>query len=193
MGVSTRIWDLKPCSARACTELGPFPAFPAAALLSWGWAWFWELSLPENSYNCPCVATHDTQGITRAGRQHCQGTSRSCRKGDRHQEEGEEGEVVAGADCPLVPGLCDTSTALPASCLPCKRHGECCECPSSARAPATPPRAGRTFAGIPEDASGGDALQWGTAASASASGRGTAGRGRAGRPGLLGAAPCGRT
>lgn len=82
------------------------------------------LSLPENSCDCPCVATHDTQGATKAGRQHCQGTSRSCREWDHHQEEGEEGEMVTGADCPLVPGPCDTSTAAPASSLPCNSNGE---------------------------------------------------------------------
>lgn len=65
LGVSTRIWDLKPCYVRACTRLRPFPA---AALLSWG------LGLPGNSYNCPCMATHDTRGATKMGRQHCQGT-----------------------------------------------------------------------------------------------------------------------
>lgn len=40
LGVSTRIWDLKPCFARACTRLGPFPARSAQLTLSWGCAWF---------------------------------------------------------------------------------------------------------------------------------------------------------
>lgn len=56
------------------------------------------------------------------GWQHSQGKSRSCREWGCHQEESEEGEMVAGTVCLLVPRHCDTSCSVPAPCLPCNQH-----------------------------------------------------------------------
>lgn len=99
--------------------------------------------------------------------------------------------MVAGADCLLVPGLCDASVAAPASGRPYNQHRAIVVCAdpnphpasqitswgammlvgsrmaarSTARSlPTAPlsPAEPRTFVGLPEDAQWGDVLQMGT-------------------------------
>lgn len=119
------------------------------------------------------------------------GKSGSCKERGCHQEEGEEGEVVTSADCLLVLGLCDTSVAAPASCLPYNQHratvvgaspnphpasqstgwgtAMLVDSRMAARSmagslPTAPPSPAepRTFAGLPENTQRGDILQTGT-------------------------------